>query len=68
MKNDDTTDPRRIAAVGPEGRKVSLADLPLVAFRLSCGHLGRDYAVQKRDLIFCGDCGTSKRVTKILAD
>ena len=68
MKNSDTPNPRRIAAVGADGRRISLADLPLVVFRLSCGHMGREYAVQKRDLIFCSDCGTSKRVTKILSE
>ena len=50
-----------------EGNPVSIRDLPLVAFRLTCGHLGRDYGIQARDIVFCDDCGTNKRVKKVLA-
>jgi hypothetical protein len=50
-----------------DGNPVSIRDLPLVAFRLTCGHLGRDYGIQSRDLVFCDDCRTTKRVRKVLA-
>ena len=50
-----------------DGNPVSIRDLPLVAFRLTCGHLGKDYGIVARDLVFCDDCGTNKRVKKILA-
>lgn len=50
-----------------DGNPVSIRDLPLVAFRLTCGHLGRDYGVQARDIVFCDECGTNKRVKKVLA-
>ena len=62
----DSKSARKVATVAG-GRRVSLADMPLVAYRLNCGHLGRDYAVQKRDLIFCADCGANKRVTAIIS-
>ena len=52
---------------GPDGRKVSLHDLPLVAFYLSCGHIQREYGVAKGDLIFCKLCSADKRVTKVIA-
>ncbi|MFM7087930.1 MAG: hypothetical protein ACKOW9_00120 [Candidatus Paceibacterota bacterium] len=45
----------------------SLADLPLVAFELNCGHPGREYGVQKSDLIFCERCKSSKTVKRIIA-
>lgn len=50
-----------------DGNPISLRDLPLVAYRLTCGHLGRDYAIQPRDVVFCDECKTNKRVKKILA-
>lgn len=49
------------------GRKMTLADLPLVAYALNCGHVGRDYGIQKKDNLFCAKCGSNSRVTKILA-
>ena len=58
---------RGARVVGPDGRAVSLESQPLVAFSLSCGHLGREYAVARRDLIFCDACGVTRRVSKILA-
>lgn len=60
--------PRRVKAKGPDGRTVALAALPLVAYALACGHLGRDYAVKKRDLVFCSECGATKRVARVLAE
>lgn len=50
-----------------EGRKVDLASLPLVAYRLRCGHMGREYAVRQRDIVFCRECGTNRTVSRILA-
>jgi hypothetical protein len=57
-----------VKAKGPDGRTVALAALPLVAYALACGHLGRDYAVKKRDLVFCSECGATKRVARVLAE
>jgi hypothetical protein len=54
--------------MGPDGKPVSLDSLPLVAYGLNCGHLGRDYAVQKGDVLFCEECGTTKRVSRIIAN
>ena len=45
----------------------SLADLPLVAFELTCGHVGREYGVRKSDLLFCEKCKVSKTVKRIIA-
>lgn len=50
----------------PDGNKVYLDQLPLVAFRLACGHVSRDYGVQKSDLYFCETCKDSARVTEVL--
>jgi len=68
-KSDRTplANPRRIKVAGPDGRKVNGASLPLVAYALNCGHLGRNYAVKRRDFLFCEECGTTKQVAKILA-
>lgn len=52
---------------GLDGRKVSINDLPLTAYALACGHVGRDYGVLKGDLIFCGTCQTPKRVSRVIA-
>jgi hypothetical protein len=60
--------PKTPAVVGPDGLRHRLRDLPLVAFRMSCGHLGRDYAIRKGDIMFCQDCGADKRITKVLAE
>lgn len=49
------------------GRKITLADQPLVAYKLYCGHLGRQYAVKRRDILFCEECGRDKRVKEVLA-
>jgi hypothetical protein len=64
-RNDPARKPRRIT--GPDGRVVRLEDLPLVAYALNCGHLGRDYAVGRGDLLFCRDCGRQRRVSRIIA-
>jgi hypothetical protein len=52
---------------GPDGREVRLSDLPLVAYALGCGCVGRDYAVQKGDILFCAEHAENKKVTTILA-
>lgn len=61
----DTHAPRSIT--GPDGRPVRLEDLPLVAYALDCGHVGRDYAVNRRDLLFCRECGRQRRVARIIS-
>jgi hypothetical protein len=53
--------------IGPDGQRLRLEDLPLVAYALDCGHLGRDYAVKQRDLVFCRDCSRQRRVVRIIA-
>lgn len=60
-------DPGRIRKKTADGVAMSLADLPLVAYGMSCNHLGRDYGVKRGDYVYCPACGTSRRVAKILA-
>ena len=59
--------PRKVKAVAPDGKRVNLASLPLVAYSMRCGHVGRDYAVQKRDIVFCQDCGSNQVISRIIA-
>lgn len=59
--------PKRVRAKNENGKTVTLASLPLVAYALNCNHVGRDYAIQVRDIVFCPECGTSRKVAKILA-
>lgn len=49
------------------GRRVRLNDLPTTAFTLACGHIGREHGVRFHDLIWCTECGDTRRVVKILA-
>jgi hypothetical protein len=65
--NDRTRGQHRITARTANGNRVRLTDLPLVVARLNCGHLVREYAISKRDLVFCRDCGTTKTVRSIVA-
>lgn len=58
---------KKIRVEGPDGKMVSLDSLPLVAFKLSCGHLGKEYAVHRGDLLFCAKCARNRKVTRILA-
>lgn len=50
------------------GKRISLKDLPLVAYVLQCGHYGRDHAIVKGDLLFCSECSETVRVAKIVSD
>lgn len=50
--------------IGPNGERIRLADLPLVAYWLRCGCTGRQYAVAKGDLLFCDTHGATQRVTR----
>lgn len=59
--------PRRVRVRNENGQQVNLASLPLVAYALNCSHLGREYAVEKGDIMFCADCGTGRKVALILA-
>jgi hypothetical protein len=45
--------PRQPTLTGPDGKQVRLTDLPLVAYWLRCGCVGRAYGVQGGDLLFC---------------
>ena len=58
---------RRVRARDQQGRPVNLADFPLVAYALNCSHLGREYAVAKGDIVFCGDCGADRKIARIIA-
>lgn len=58
---------KNIQLVKGAERKMAVADLPLVAYSLNCGHVGRDYGIQKKDNLFCAKCGSDSRVSKILA-
>jgi len=64
-RNKDRPVPVRVK--GPDGRMITLRDLPLSAFRLGCGHYGKDYGIQVRDLVFCETCKTTKPVKTIIA-
>jgi hypothetical protein len=64
MSNKKNRAPR---ITGPDGRKVSLHDLPLVAYTLTCGHIGRDYAIAKGDQVFCTACADTKRVARVIS-
>ena len=61
------SNPNRIRARGTDGQTVSLSSLPLVAFALSCGHLGREYGVAKRDVVFCDSCGAQRTIARVIA-
>lgn len=67
MSSKKVANPRRIKARGSDGRTVNLASLPLVAYALNCGHLGRDYAIKRWDIVFCPDCGHDAKVATIIA-
>lgn len=59
--------PDRPFVTHPNGTKVYLDELPLVAFRLTCGHVGKDYAVQQGDVYFCEVCKDNVRVAAIVS-
>lgn len=68
MERKETSKGRKpVPAVERDGRRVRLDELPLVAFGLICGHLGREYGVLKGDQVWCGPCMATRRVTRILA-
>lgn len=52
---------------GPDGRRIRLEDLPLIAYRLNCGHVGKGYGIARRDVIFCDSCGADKSVKDIIS-
>jgi hypothetical protein len=49
------------------GKRVRLSDLPLVAYSLYCGHVGREHGVARNDLMFCPTCKDTKRVARIIS-
>lgn len=55
-------------SVRSNGRKISLTDLPLVAYALGCGHVGRDHGIALGDQLFCLDCSDHRSVAAILAE
>lgn len=48
-------------------KPVKIYDMDLVAYQLSCSHLGREFGVKKGDVIFCKECLEISRVSKVLA-
>jgi hypothetical protein len=56
-----------IPSVRVEGRKVTLADFPIVAYSLNCGHVGRERAIRAGDTLFCDTCQDTKRVATIIS-
>ena len=70
------TPKRRKVVLGPDGKVIRLPggkpanlyrDLPLVAYELSCSHMGKQLGIRKGEFIFCEDCQSDKRVKRILA-
>lgn len=49
-----------------KGRKIKVADIPLVAAKLKCGCLIRAIAVQKRDVIFCDEHHIESFVVEVI--
>lgn len=49
------------------GRKIKVADIPMVAARLNCGCLIRGIALAKRDIFFCDLHHMDTSVAEILA-
>lgn len=49
------------------GRKIKVADIPMVAARLNCGCLIRGIAIAKRDIFFCDLHHMDTFVAEILA-
>lgn len=54
-------------AVRARGRRVTLTDLPMVVFAMSCGHTGKDRAIQVGDWTFCDTCQDRVQVGAVLA-
>jgi hypothetical protein len=54
-------------SVQVEGRKITLADFPIVAYSLNCGHVGRERAIRAGDTLFCDTCQDTKRVATIIS-
>lgn len=65
-KNTPRT-PRTPTVRTETGERVRLSDLPLVAYGLYCGHVGRDHGIARNDLVFCPACGDTKRVARIIS-
>lgn len=53
--------------VAPDGTKMYLDQLPLVTFRLGCGHVGKDYGLRPGDVYFCEECKADTRVAELIA-
>jgi hypothetical protein len=53
--------------VRARGRRLTLADLPMVVFAMSCGHTAKDRVIQVRDWTFCNTCQGRVQVSAILA-
>ena len=57
----------RTPSVKVDGRRVTLADFPIIAFSLTCGHVGRERAIRVGDHVFCDTCADTKRVANIVS-
>jgi hypothetical protein len=67
MSRIDRNKKTGVASVEVNGRRITLADLPLVAYSLECGHVGRDRAIQAGDRLFCETCGDTRRVARLIS-
>lgn len=47
------------------GRSIKVKDIPHDVYTLDCGHLGRGFFVQTKDIIFCSQCQENKSVAKV---
>jgi hypothetical protein len=56
-----------IPSVRVDGKRFTLADFPLVAYSLACGHVGRERAIRAGDTLFCDTCQDTKRVATIIS-
>jgi len=44
---------------------LSLTDLPISDYTLTCKHTGNDYAVAKGDVLFCEPCASLRTVRNV---
>jgi hypothetical protein len=67
MRSSDESGQKMPKEFNVNGKLISMSELPLVAYALKCGHMGREYGIVKNDLLFCDTCGQTMRVKQILA-
>lgn len=57
--------PNKIITV--RGRHIRVADIPLVAVVLTCGHPVRGIALSVKDVVFCDHCQKTAFVKEVVA-